>query len=94
MWLPGRADRIVILLRLTRQKRVPEPMYSGKKNYAVLVWVLAADANGVLTHPWVKLRLRRTSCPPIAVHRKDCQILLTTSHKVPLPFVVWSDAGE
>ncbi|MDE7444179.1 MAG: hypothetical protein K2N15_00505 [Lachnospiraceae bacterium] len=24
------------------------------------------DANGVLVHPWTKLRLGRTSCPPIA----------------------------
>ncbi len=29
------------------------------------------DANGVLVHPWTKLRLRRTSCPPIAVCSRD-----------------------
>ncbi|MDE7445523.1 MAG: hypothetical protein K2N15_07475 [Lachnospiraceae bacterium] len=28
------------------------------------------DANGVLVHPWTKLRLRRTSCPAIAGYRK------------------------
>ncbi|MDE7445065.1 MAG: hypothetical protein K2N15_05075 [Lachnospiraceae bacterium] len=54
---------------------------------------MAPDATGVLTHPWVKLRLRRTSCPTIAVYLKGCQILLTTSHKVPAQFFARLDAG-
>ncbi|MBD5546783.1 MAG: hypothetical protein HDQ97_05230 [Lachnospiraceae bacterium] len=33
------------------------------------------DANGVLVHPWTKLRLRRTSCPPIAGIRRDTKSL-------------------
>ena len=40
------------------------------------------DANGVLVHPWTKLRLWRTSCPPIAGFSKGYQVSLTASHKV------------
>ena len=32
---------------------------------------ICEDATGVLPHPWGKLRLRRTSCPPIAVNSSD-----------------------
>ena len=68
------------------KKTAPDLCPAVRRARHLLCMCIYVDANGVLVHPWTKLRLPRTSCPRIAGCRERCQVLLTAFHKVPESF--------